>query len=209
MTTLARAQPRSIVEGEFVLTHSDFRSISEMLHAETGITLHDGKATLLYSRLGKRLRALGLTAFSEYCALLESRDGEDERGQMVRALTTNVTRFFREPHHFTTLRDAVLPGLLRNAERGGRVRLWSSACSTGQEPYSIALTILERQPDAALLDIRVLATDIDTAVIEQARMGCYPHDTASSIPRTALERWFERSAEGWRVGGELRRLGSV
>ena len=206
---IAAAQPgspRSMVEGEFLLTQANFRMISEMLLAETGITLHEGKATLLYSRLGKRLRALGLREFGQYCELLERQDAVEERGRMIRALTTNVTRFFREPHHFDHLRDVVLPPLLRAAERGGRVRLWSAACSTGQEPYSIALTIVGLLPKAAQLDVRVLATDIDTTVLQEATEGCYAPEAVKSLPQDLLNRWFERSAEDWQAGAELRRL---
>ena len=149
--------------GEFVFTGEDFRQIAAMLHADAGIHLPESKATLVYSRLAKRLRALGLQSFRDYCALVASADGADERQQMLAALTTNVTRFFREPHHFDHLRkQVVLPPLLDAARRGGRVRLWSAACSSGQEPYSIALTVLS--PDArrgAVIDVRILATDID------------------------------------------------
>ena len=196
----------SMVDGEFILTQADFRMISGLLQAETGIALHEGKATLLYSRLGKRLRALGLREFSHYCALLERPDGEEERGRMVRALTTNVTRFFREPHHFTHLKERVLPPLLQAAERGGRVRLWSAACSTGQEPYSIALTILGLLPKAGQYDIRVLATDIDTAVLQEAGAGLYSREALTSVPPGDVERWFERTGEQWRAGAALRNL---
>ena len=195
-----------MVDGEFVLTPSDFRMIAGLLQVETGIALHEGKATLLYSRLGKRLRALGMREFSQYCELLERPDGEEERGRMVRALTTNVTRFFREPHHFTHLKERVLPPLLKAAEQGARVRLWSAACSTGQEPYSIALTILGLLPKASQFDIRVLATDIDTAVLQDAGSGIYSKEALTSVPPADVERWFDRKAEQWRAGAELRNL---
>ncbi len=205
-TQTADAGSRGIVDGEFRLTRGDFNAIASMLHSETGIALHEGKATLLYSRLGKRLRALGLRSFADYCALLNGEGGEEERGRMVRALTTNVTRFFREPHHFTYLGDVMLAHLGLAVERGGRLRIWSAACSTGQEPYSIALTILQAMPKAASLDIRVLATDVDTAVLEEAANGLYQEEALAAVPRDALHRWFERTGQGWRVGAELRRL---
>ena len=198
--------PPGMVEGEFLLTEADFTKIANMLQAETGITLHEGKATLLYSRLGKRLRALGLTTFCDYCDRLDGPDGSDERGRMIRALTTNVTRFYREPHHFTHLRETVLPPLLRAAERGARVRIWSAACSTGQEPYSIALTILGVLPTAHQLDVRVLATDIDTAVLAEARAGRYAPDAMAGTPTELLGRWFERTSESYQAGNELRKL---
>ncbi len=196
----------AMVEGEFLLTADDFRTIAAMLHAETGITLHEGKATLLYSRLGKRLRALGLTDFRSYCEFLADPAEVEERGSMIRALTTNVTRFFREPHHFDHLRDVALPPLLRAAERGGRVRIWSAACSTGQEPYSIAMTVLRLLPGAGQLDVRVLATDIDTAVLAQAQAGRYDADALAAVPPDLRTRWFDRSEDGWQASETLRRL---
>src|SRR6218665_1005171 len=115
----------SLVEGEFVFTAEDFRHIAQTLHAHAGIALNEGKAALVYSRLAKRLRALGLSSFRDYCALIEGVDGVDERQAMTAALTTNVTRFYREPHHFDDLRDRVLPPLIERARAGGRVRPWS------------------------------------------------------------------------------------
>ncbi len=195
-----------MVDGEFLLTAADFHSIARLLHDETGITMHEGKATLLYSRLGKRLRALGMTDFRSYCELVAQPAELEERGRMIRALTTNVTRFFREPHHFDHLRTVVLPPLLQAAERGNRVRIWSAACSTGQEPYSLALTILRVLPNAAKLDVRILATDIDTTVLEQANAGQYSAEALSAVPTELRTRWFERRDAEWQAGETLRRM---
>ena len=111
---------------------------------------------------------------------------------MLSALTTNVTRFFREPHHFEHLSAHVLPPLLEVARRGGRVRLWSAACSTGPEPYSMALTVLSLEPDAAALDVRILATDIDPRVVEEGRRGIYPDRRARRGPRRPAQALFHR-----------------
>ena len=151
-----------LVPGEFLLTQRDFHEIAAMIHDDAGIHLPQSKAALVYSRLAKRLRALGLANFREYCRLVATSDGLDERQKMLAALTTNVTRFFREPHHFHHLESKILPALIEAARRGERLRFWSAACSSGQEPYSIALTLLSLMPDAAKYDIKVLATDIDT-----------------------------------------------
>ena len=126
-----RGQRQSLVAGEFVLTGEDLRQIAAIIHADAGIHLTEAKAALVYSRLSKRLRALGLESFRDYCALVASREGLDERQKMLAALTTNVTRFFREQHHFDHLAKQVLPPLLDAARRGGRVRIWSAACSNG------------------------------------------------------------------------------
>jgi chemotaxis protein methyltransferase CheR len=195
-----------LVDGEFLFTAEDFRTIAATLHAAAGIALPDSKATLVYSRLAKRLRALGLESFRDYCALVTGADGLDERQQMIVALTTNVTRFFREPHHFDHLKDQVLPPLLANARRGGQVRIWSAGCSNGQEPYSIALTILSLMPDAPDYDVRILATDIDINMLAEARAGLYSSQVIAPVPGEMRARWFEREGDGWRASEPLRRL---
>ncbi|PZU73755.1 MAG: chemotaxis protein [Brevundimonas sp.] len=197
----------SIVEGEFVFTADDFRHIAEMLHAHAGIALNEGKAALVYSRLAKRLRTLGLSSFREYCALVEGVDGVDERQKMTAALTTNVTRFYREPHHFDDLRDRVMPRLAERARAGGRVRLWSAACSNGQEPYSMALTVLSVLPEAADLDVRILATDIDPNMVAQGHDGTYSEEALEPAPVTLWRKYFDRADRGqWTAGAQLKRL---
>lgn len=210
MTAQAVAERRSMearmVEGEFAMTEGDFRKIAAMLHGDAGIALPEAKATLVYSRLAKRLRALGLTSFKDYCALVASSDGIDERQKMLAALTTNVTRFFREPHHYEHLRDQVLPALIARARGGGRVRLWSAGCSTGQEAYSCAMTILKAAPDAARLDIKILATDIDPNVVVEGRQGAYRDSLMDGIPLDLRGRAFDRVEGGWQANEELRSL---
>ena len=200
------ARSRSLVEGEYHFTARNFEQIARFLRRETGIALNEAKATLVYSRLAKRLRKLGIASFDHYCAYVETEDGAGERNEMIAALTTNVTRFFREPHHFEHLGEAVLPRLVAAAKNGGKVRLWSAACSSGEEPYSIALTILGALPDAARYDVRVLATDIDPNILARARLGAYSDDAVSPIPAALRDRWMARDAAGWRVKDEVRSL---
>lgn len=195
-----------LVDGEFLFTADDFRTIAATLHAAAGIALPESKATLVYSRLAKRLRALGLESFRDYCALVTGAEGLDERQQMIVALTTNVTRFFREPHHFDHLKEKVLPPLLAAAKRGGSVRIWSAACSNGQEPYSIALTILSLMPDAPQYDVKILATDIDTQMLAEARAGSYSTQIVAAVPPELRARWFERDGENLRVSEPVRQL---
>ena len=185
----------SLVEGEFAFTAEDFRHIAEILHSHAGIALNEGKAALVYSRLAKRLRTLGLRSFRDYCALVQGVDGVDERQMMTAALTTNVTRFFREPHHFEHLRDQVMPGLAERARRGERVRLWSAACSNGQEPYSMAMTVLAVLPEAAELDVRILATDIDPNMVAEGMAGVYAAEHLDAAPPTLRSRFFEKAPE--------------
>ncbi len=190
------SQANSLVDGEFVFRAEDFRRIAAMLHADAGIFLPDSKSTLVYSRLVKRLRLLGMASFRDYCAFLDDASGADERQTMMAALTTNVTRFFREPHHFDHLKTTVLPPLLDTARRGGRVRLWSAACSKGHEPYSMAMTVLSLMPDAADHDVRILATDIDPNVIEEGRAGRYDRAALEGTPPAALTRFFRSEPGG-------------
>jgi chemotaxis protein methyltransferase CheR len=198
---------RQLVEGEFPFTLGDFQSIADLLYKQAGITLPEGKATLVYSRLAKRLRELRLASFSDYCALVAREPDGPEAQTMLRALTTNVTRFFREPHHFDHLREHVIAPLAAAARAGRRVRMWSAACSTGQEPYSIALTLLDALPDAASLDIKILGTDIDANVIATARAAVYSDDLVEPIPAAFRSKWMDREpGGGWRVGDAARSL---
>lgn len=208
---------KALVPGEFLLTTADFRRIAEMVHGDAGIDLVENKATLVYSRLAKRLRLLNLYNFQDYCELVASAEGVEERARMLAALTTNVTRFFREPHHFEDLARSVITPLIAHARAGGRVRLWSAACSNGMEPYSMALTLLELMPDAAEHDIRILATDIDPNMIAHGAAGVYDRAAIEPIPHPLREAWMVPSVRGprmvgsgpdttWSVGPELRRL---
>lgn len=198
-------------QSEFPFTTQDFARIAEIMATECGIVLDTGKMPLVYSRLAKRLRALRARTFRHYCAFVSSGAGADERRLMVETLTTNVTRFFREKHHFEHLRQKVLPDLLDAARRGGRVRLWSAGCSSGEEAYSIALTILDLMPDAARFDIRVLGTDIDTQMLALARAGLYPKAAVSAINSGARDKWMHLRQDGeggpcWEAGEQLRSL---
>jgi chemotaxis protein methyltransferase CheR len=157
-----------------------------------GITLSESKATLVYSRLAKRVRTLGLESFDDYCALIAASEGDDERARMLNALTTNLTRFFREPHHFDHLRDHVLSPIADRLRAGGRLRLWSAGCSSGQEVFSIALTVLSVIPEAAKLDVKILGTDVDTNMVAQGCAGIYPDDLLEAIPQGLRSPCLER-----------------
>src|SRR5690606_2934 len=198
MRTGAPGRKEPLVEGEFLFTNEDFLSIARMLHDDAGIALSESKASLVYSRLAKRLRALGLESFRDYCKFVAGSDGLSERQNMLAALTTNVTRYFREPHHFEHLKTKVLPELASRARARGRVRIWSAGCSTGQEPYSIALTVLEVLPEAANLDVRILATDIDPNVVATGRGAVYSDEAVQPVPAALRDRWMVRVRDGAR-----------
>ncbi|HXQ46668.1 MAG TPA: protein-glutamate O-methyltransferase [Caulobacteraceae bacterium] len=208
---LHAALAQDLVAGDYPFTRADFRRIARMLHDDVGITLSETKAPLVYSRLVKRLRTLGLRSFRDYCIIIGQASGHEERRAMAAALTTNVTRFFREPHHYDHFRTRQLPALVDRARRGGRVRLWSAGCSSGEEAYSLALTVLAACPEAARLDVRILATDIDETMLQRARDGLYSDHAVSPIDRAHRRRWFgrDRDRQGerqWSVGPELRAL---
>jgi chemotaxis protein methyltransferase CheR len=154
----------------------------------------------------RRLRALRLTGFRAYIELIES-DAE-ELEEFCNAITTNLTAFFREGHHFDYLAGTVLPLLQRRNASSRRIRIWSAGCSTGEEPYSIAMTVLETVGHLRDWDIRVLATDLDSKVIATASAGVYPLDRFEKMPTPRRERYFERSREGTHLvaGSELKRL---
>lgn len=201
---------RAIVPGEFLLTEADFHRIATLLHEDAGIHLPDTKATLVYSRLAKRLRTLGLENFRDYCTLVASEAGVGERQQMLAALTTNVTRFFREPHHFKHLEESVLAPRASAVRKGARLRIWSSACSNGQEPYSIAMSVLSVIPDAANLDVKILATDIDPNMVAAGADGVYGAEVMEAVPHQLKARWFTPlgadSRGEWSAGEELSSL---
>ncbi|MCB8874939.1 CheR family methyltransferase [Acidisoma silvae] len=196
-----------VQNAEFPFKPADFRTIARLLQAEAGIALGDNKANLVYSRLAKRLRALKLRTFRDYCTLLEGPQGAAELGEMIAALTTNVTRFFREPHHFDHLRTQLMPALITAARKGQRIRFWSSACSSGQEAYSIAMTVLSVMPDAARHDVKIIATDIDPKMIACAEAGLYAEAAMDSVPALLRSRWFVIGDNGQhQVGDDLRAI---
>ncbi len=190
-------KPVQIVDNaEFAFTAGDLDTIVRIMMTETGISLNGAKANLIYSRLAKHIRRLDFRSFEQYCALIQSPEGKHERHEMIAALTTNVTRFFREPHHFEHIREKILPGLIARAKAGERIRLWSSAASTGQEAYSMALTLLAAMPDAPRYDIRILATDIDTHVLKTAEQGCYEESQLEPVPAALRKAWFTPAGKG-------------
>ena len=191
------------------IDEKSFRRLAGIVQAECGIVLNDSKRNLLASRLGRRLRELGLADFEAYCRFLETEQGPEERRRMTSLLTTNVTRFFREMHHFDALETQVLPPLVARAQSGGRVRIWSAGCSSGEEPYSIAATVLKVMPQAGRYDIRILGTDIDPEMIRKGRSGVYWGLDCAQFPPDARRRIFEGESapeEAWRVSEGLRGL---
>jgi chemotaxis protein methyltransferase CheR len=177
------------------LTAGQFSVISEIAHKEAGLVFPDSKASLVSSRLVKRLRALDISDFDDYCNFVTSTDGKDELRLMISALTTNISSFYREDHHFTALRETVLPELIARARSGGRVRFWSAGSSVGMEAYSMAMTILEALPDAPKYDLRILASDIDPNVLEVGRNGIYDDRQLEAVPDNIRAKYFQQTEQ--------------
>ena len=191
---------------EFHFSVENFNFLRQMSNAHSGIQVPDERFDMFYSRLVKRVRKLGLNNFSEYCDYLVNNHA-DEFTNFINAITTNLTSFFREKHHFDYLRDVVIPDLLIRNAATKKIRIWSAGCSTGEEPYSLAMTLLENVP--ANWDIRILATDLDTQVLQFAADGVYPEDRVAELPIEILKRWFMKgkfSSENVRVKTELQAI---
>ncbi len=181
------------------------KKFSEIIYNKAGIVLGEKKEALMQARIGKRMRKLGLTDFKEYLKLIENDEDGDEIVQLLDVISTNVTNFFRENQHFILLKNI----LLQWEEEGlDRLRIWCAASSSGEEPYSIAITIKEAIPN--LKDVKILATDISTKVLAEAKTGRYEERDVENIPQKILSTYFikERTENGtfYTVRDELKRM---
>ena len=180
---------------EFVFGNEDFEALRKLVKEITGINLSDQKRELVYGRLARRLRALHLRTFAEYRNLLAS-DGGREIAELCNAITTNLTSFFRESHHFEYLREQVLQPMVANRAASRRVRIWSAGCSTGEEAYSLAMTVIEAIPDLRTWDVKILATDLDSDVLAKAQRGIYAAERVRAIGPQRLSRFFAERRGG-------------
>ena len=194
---------------EFEFTDGDFQALRSMVKEMTGINLAESKRELVYGRVSRRLRALGLSSFGSYREVLESGDGS-ELVAFCNALTTNLTSFFRESHHFDYLRDQFLVPRREAGRRGDRIRIWSSACSSGEEPYSIAMVVAETIPDWQRWDIKILATDLDSDILARAERGSYNADRVKGMDPKRMSRFFtevrDSTEAAYQVVPELAKL---
>jgi len=199
------------LEREFPFTAEDFRYLSELVSDRTGIMFADHKKDMVYARLSRRLRQLGMSSFEQYVRILNGENGESEIGHLINALTTNLTRFFREPQQFDHFAEIALPSCIDflRAERSSRLRIWSAGCSSGEEPYSIAISLLET-PGIKDWNVRVLATDLDTGMLDAAAKGEYE---SASIKDVSPERRMKHlmppdspMRDRWLVTDDLRSL---
>lgn len=193
------------------LTDAQFEKISQLVRRLCGINLHTGKRQLVKARLNKRLRTLGLRDFGAYLSVLEKDASGNELVTMLDALSTNLTSFFRESAHFDYVRREVLPEILR-LSCNRRLRVWSAGCSTGEEPYTIGVTLHEAIPNPDLWDIKILATDLSTQVLARAASGIYRPERLKDVSPALVRKYFhsirnpEDGSPAYQVEEPLRRL---
>jgi chemotaxis protein methyltransferase CheR len=184
-----------ILANDFQLSQAEFDRIRELVREHTGISLSEAKRQLVYGRLARRLRALKLGSFSEYIKVLEQGD-EVELEEFINAVTTNLTSFFREPHHFDYLGSEMLPEALKRNGAHRRLRIWCCAASTGEEPYSIAMVMREAQEKLHGWDAKLLATDLDSNVLAHGRRGVYGRDRLAGMAGKRVARFFDEVQDG-------------
>lgn len=183
-------EDRSSQDREFAFSDTDFRLLAKFAHDNAGIFLPDSKRNLVYGRLSRRLRALGLNGFREYREYLSSDSSEVQR--FINAISTNLTKFFRESHHFKHFDQSIAASLAQDGSK--KLRVWSAGCSTGEEPYTIAAVVNRRASYYRNADIRILATDIDTDVLATARRGEYPSSSTDDVPQVFRAMFTEKHA---------------
>jgi chemotaxis protein methyltransferase CheR len=199
------AEMKTLTLQEVELGEKEFRQISDLVYEHCGINLHDGKKELVRARLAKRLREGHFETFSEYIRhVLDDPTGK-EFSILVDSLSTNLTKFFREDQHFEYMRTTLLPRIIAAKQKCGpcRIRGWSAGCSTGEESYSIAITLLEAVQGKGRWDIRLLATDVSTRVLERAQRGIYEKERIEPIPLPLRSRYLARQRDGARENYEV------
>lgn len=188
---------------EMPLTSGQFHRVAKLAEGLAGIILKDHKQQMINARLSRRVRALSLDGFEPYLSLLEGPRAADEVENFINSVTTNLTSFFRENHHFIHLDDRLLASLAKSQAK--RIRVWSAGCSTGEEPYSIAMTALSSSRWQSSWDFKILATDLDTNVLAHGAAGKYRTDKAAAIPDT-LRKWTTPTDEGVELKREAKNL---
>ena len=194
---------------EFVFTTAVFDKVRALVKEETGIVLSDGKQDMVYGRLTRRSRALNLPNFESYIKIIERNDDE-ELIHLVNAITTNLTSFFREEHHFEYLKGTVFPELMKKNAATRKIRIWSAGCSTGEEPYSIAMTVREFFPWDSGWDVKIIATDLDSNVVDTGKKGVYTLSRVEGVSTEYKKRWMRRGkgdkSDFVKMGPELQEI---
>lgn len=179
-----------MIHTDINLNNNEFEQLCSLVYRITGIHLNDSKRDLVHNRFTKRMRALNIHNFSDYLNYVNNNEAVESE-HFSNAITTNLTSFYREAHHFEILENTVIPKLLKKNNR--RIRIWSAGCSTGEEAYSIALTLLSKIPNIARWDVKILATDLDSNVLETAAAGIYSIDRIKNISDPNILKWFQKN----------------
>ena len=179
----------SVYDRDFEFSEKDFKYIRDLIMDRTGIVLAEHKVDMVYGRLTRRLRELNLDSFSSYLSNLES--DEQELVHFVNALTTNLTAFYREPHHFEFLASKLLPQIMKN-KASKRLRIWSAGCSSGEEPYTIAMTVRSIIPENSGWDVKILATDLDSNMVEKGSKGVYKEERVTGLSSQNMKKWVKK-----------------
>lgn len=192
------------------ITDGELDAIIKLIKTHTGITMNPSKRQLIMRRLQSRLKAVGLQSYSAYIEYLKQGNAV-ELLEFSNAVTTNLTSFFREMHHFDYLKETIIPEIIQKKSRTSkRLRIWSAGCSTGEEPYSIAMTLRNMIQDLPKWDIKILATDIDSNVLQTSKNGCYNKQRVEKIPQNFLHRYFSEKVQGketiYTAGNDLKNL---
>jgi chemotaxis protein methyltransferase CheR len=188
-------EPREAVDAmENNLSDRLFKQFSLLVYEQCGINLHEGKKALLQARLNKRLRLTGISSYEEYFKFITSGANPGEFVHFLDSISTNLTYFFRESQHFDFLDGVALPELIakKQKDRDSRIRIWSAGCSTGEEPYSLAMCVMAHLPEIARWDLRILATDISTRVLETASRGIYSDEKIQKVPPALRQANFQK-----------------
>jgi chemotaxis protein methyltransferase CheR len=200
----------SVIPSSISLSDKDFKKVRELVHELAGISLHEGKRELVVARLAKRIRQLGMSSVGDYLTYVREQKTQDELITMLDALATNLTSFWRESQHFDYVEQVILPQILARIKQTGdhRIRAWSAGCSSGEEPYSLAMLLKHKLDNYTHCDLKILATDLSTKVLALARNGVYSIDRIKAIPPEIRHKYMteqptDRDRE-YRVADEVR-----
>ena len=192
----------TIASHTFELTAAEFRDLGDVVHRYSGVTLHTGKMDLVRAHIARQLDAGAFQSVAEYIGRMRRDVTVNEMTLLIDAITTNLTGFFREEDHFRYLRDTFLPALVARKRRTGnrRIRAWSAGCSSGEEPYTMAMVLNDVLDRGGTWDAKILATDISTRVLQIAKTGSYRQDRLRDVPETLANRYFVRDVEASSAG---------
>lgn len=190
--SLKTTKEKGFKKKEFPFSDKDFSYIKNLVAERTGIVLTDIKRDMVYSRVARRIRALKINDFAEYCDVLKSGHHE-EMVEFINAITTNLTSFFREPHHFVYMTKTLLPEIRAN-KKDRTIRVWSAGCSSGEEPYSIAMTLRDFFPADSDWDIKILATDLDSHMVDKAEKGVYKEGSITGVDERQIKKWMKKGS---------------